>query len=127
MKFQPSVVRTACKLLNTPDKLTLDEIEELNLKCQSTLQSEYSSESGSGSDVEDAIHFKSQLIAPKVKGKGKKLAGPVGETSTKKCSTSQSSFTLVKHLLLHNLPLHTFSNSKGILTPSTNLLAMHLH
>ena len=51
LKFQPSVVRTAHKLLNTPDKLTLDEIEELNLKCQSALQSEYSSESGSGSDV----------------------------------------------------------------------------
>ena len=93
LKFQPSVVRTARKLLNTPDELTLDEIEELNLKCQSALQSEYSSESGSGSDVEDAIHFKSQLIAPEVKGKGKKLACPLGETSTKKHSTSQSSFT----------------------------------
>ena len=31
LKFQPSVVRTAHKLLNTPDELTLDEIEELNL------------------------------------------------------------------------------------------------
>ena len=72
LKFQPSVVRSARKLLNTPDELTLDDIEELNLKCQSTLQSEYSSESGSGSDVEDLIHFKSQLIAPKLKGKAKK-------------------------------------------------------
>ena len=93
LKFQPSVVRSACKLLNTPDELTLDDIEELNLKCQSALQSEYSSESGSGSDVEDLIHFKSQLIAPKLKGKATKLAGPVGETSTKKHLTSQSSFT----------------------------------
>ena len=70
--------------------MTLDQIEELNLKCQSALQSKHSSESGTESDDEGLITFKSQLIAPKKKSKN--TSGTAGDTSTPKHSSSQSAF-----------------------------------
>ena len=90
LKFPPSVVRSVRKLLNTPDQLTLDQIEELNLKCQSALQTEHSSESGTESDDEGLITFKSQLIVPKNKGKSKKTSGISGDRSSPKHSSSSS-------------------------------------
>ena len=78
------------KLLNTPDQLTLDQIEELNLKCQSALQSKHSSESGTESDEEGLITFKSQLIVPKNKDKSNKTSGIPGDSSSLKHSSSSS-------------------------------------
>ena len=90
LKFPPSVVCSVCKLLNTPDQLTLDQIEELNLKCQSALQTKHSSESGTESDDKGLITFKSQLIAPKNKGKSKKTSGISDDRSSPKHSSSSS-------------------------------------
>ena len=49
-------------MLNTPDELSVDDIEVLNLKCQGALQSEHSS--NSGSDTDETGGAKPQLILP---------------------------------------------------------------
>ena len=89
LKLPPSVVRKARQLLNSSDDLSVDDVEELILKCQSALQSEHSSESGSDTDEDGMIYFKNQLIAPKSKSK-MKIMGTSSRSSGSKTSKQVS-------------------------------------
>ena len=100
LKLPPSVVRRARQLLNSPDDLSVDEVEELNLKCQSAMQSEHFSESGSDTDENGMIHFRNQLIAGKSKIKTKIMgisSCSSGSKTSKQVSGSQSSFIFGHH------------------------------
>ena len=64
VKLEGHYVKMARTFLSTPDELSVNEIEVLNLKCQGALQSEHSSDSGSDTDEPGGVHAKSELILP---------------------------------------------------------------
>ena len=95
------------------------------MKCQSTLQSEHSSESGTESDDEGLITFKSQLIVPKRKVNLKRHQGLQVTPLLQNILVHSPHLLLGKHHL-NKLQSHISNNSKVILTHSASPIRMHL-